>query len=92
MITRNQAGITIGFALTTLFSSQVSGDMRRSAAPRSFADAAPELVSQQGAASDRSGERLSSDGTMQGVTLRRTRVYDAQGSFILAMVIIISSQ
>jgi outer membrane protein assembly factor BamB len=50
-----------------------------SAASRSFADTAPESVSQQSAGSDRSGERINSDGTMSGVTLGRTRVYDAQG-------------
>lgn len=78
MITKNQVGITIGFALATLFGSQGSEDRLRSAASLST-DTAPKFGSRQSAGSDRSGERLNSDGRMYGVTLRRTRVYDAQG-------------
>src|SRR5262245_46630981 len=79
MITKYQAGITIGFTLAALLGSQMIGNRLGEAATRLFADTAPELGSQQSAISDRPEERLNSDGTMTGVTLRRTRVYDAQG-------------
>src|SRR2546427_12166840 len=79
MITKYQAGITIGFTLAALFVSQMSGDRLRSAVLRSFTDNVSEVGSQQSATSDRSGEKLNSDGTMYGVTLRRTRVYDTRG-------------
>ena len=79
MITKYQAGITIGFTLGVLFSSQMCGDRLRSAVSRSFTENASELGSQKSADSDRAGERLNSDGTMYGVNLRHTRVYDAQG-------------
>jgi outer membrane protein assembly factor BamB len=79
MITKCQAGITIGFTLATLFGSQMIVNGLGSAVSRSFADAGPEFGSQQSAGSDRSGDLLSSDGAMYGVTVRRTRVYDAQG-------------
>src|SRR5215510_2573025 len=79
MITKYRAGITIGFTLSALFGSQVSGDKLRLAVSRSFTNNASELGSQQGAVSDRSGEGFNSDGTMDGVNLRRTRVYNAQG-------------
>jgi|GEM_PF-2878087 len=79
MITKYQAGITIGFALAIIFDSQVSGERLRLAVSRASTETAPELGSQNGAVSDRSGERLNSDGAMYGVNLLRTRVYDAQG-------------
>jgi outer membrane protein assembly factor BamB len=79
MITKYQACVTISFILAILFSYQMSERWPRPAASRSFADDGTEVGSQQSAVSDRSGDRLNSDGTMHGVTLRRTRVYDAQG-------------
>jgi len=90
MITKYYAVITVVFTLAILFSSQTIGDKPRSALSRSFVgnknesrsqltDNVSELGSQQNAVSDRSEGRLSSDGTMSGVTLRRTRVYDAKG-------------
>ena len=79
MITKSRACVTIGFALAILFSSQGPGDRFRSAIAQSFTDETGELGRRQNAASDRSEEPLNSDGTMPGVTLRRTRVYDAQG-------------
>src|SRR5262249_31482000 len=79
MITRYQAGFTIGFTLATFFGSQMIGAGLCISVSRSSTGAAPELGSQSSAVSDRSGEKLNSDGTMYGVTLRRTRVYDAQG-------------
>jgi outer membrane protein assembly factor BamB len=79
MITKSQVGVTIGFTLAAFFGSQMVGDRLGSAASRSFTDVTSELGSRQDTASDRSGERLNSDGTMLGVNLRRTRVYDAQG-------------
>src|SRR5262245_57595263 len=79
MITRYYAVILVVFTLAILFSSQTSGDRPRSALSRSFVDNENESRSQQSAVTDRSEERLNSDGTMPGVTLRRTRVYDAQG-------------
>src|SRR5262245_9227505 len=72
MITRYQAGITVVVALGVIWGS-------RSAVSRSFTDNVREPVSQQSAATDRFGERLNSDGTMFGVTLGRTRVYDTKG-------------
>jgi hypothetical protein len=68
MITKYQAGITIGLTLAALLGSQAPGDRLRSAASRLFSDTALELGSQQSAGSDRSGERLNSDGT--------TKLYD----------------
>src|SRR5262245_22070544 len=79
MITRSQACATIGFTLAVLFSYQVSGDELRPGASRSFTDNVSGAGSQQSAISDRSGERLNSDGAMLGANLRRTRVYHAQG-------------
>src|SRR5262249_36130254 len=79
MITKSQACITIGFTLATFLGSQMVGDRLVSALSRSFTDAASELESRQNAVSDRSEEPLNSDGTMLGVNLRRTHVYDAQG-------------
>jgi len=79
MITKSQACVTIGFTLAAFLGSQMVGDRLGSAASRSFTDETSELGSRQNAVSDRSGERLNSDGTMLGVNLRRTRVYDAQG-------------
>jgi eukaryotic-like serine/threonine-protein kinase len=79
MITKSQAFVTIGFTLAILIVYQMSGDRLRSAASRSFTDNAHELGNRQTAVSDRPGDTLNSDGTMPGVTLRRTRVYDAQG-------------
>jgi outer membrane protein assembly factor BamB len=79
MITKYQAGITIGFTLAAFLGSQMIGDRLSSAASRLFADTAPELGSRQSAGSDRSEDLLNSDGTMSGVTLRRTRAYDTQG-------------
>lgn len=79
MISKYHAVITIGFTLAILFSPQMSLDKLRLAVSQSFTDNASEWGSQQSAVSDRSPERLNSDGTMYGVTLRRTRVYDAQG-------------
>jgi hypothetical protein len=79
MITKYYAVITLVFTLANLFSSQTSEDMLRSALSRSFVDNKNESRSQQSAVTDHSEERLNSDGTMPGVTLRRTRVYDAQG-------------
>jgi PQQ enzyme repeat len=79
MITKSQARITIGLTLAALLGSQMVGDRLVSAVSRSFTDAASEFGSRQNAVSDRSGERLNSDGTMPGVNLRRTRVYDSQG-------------
>ena len=79
MIAKSQACVTFGFTLAILFSYPMGGDGLGSGASRSSADNVSEAGSRQSAASDRSGERLSSDGTMQGMTLRRTRVYDAQG-------------
>jgi outer membrane protein assembly factor BamB len=79
MITKYYAVITLIFTLAILFGSQTSEDRLRSALSRSFVDNKNESRSQQSAVTDRSEERLNSDGTMPGVTLRRTRVYDAQG-------------
>ena len=79
MITKYYAVITVVFTLAILFSSQTSEDRLGSALSRSFVDNKNESRSQQSAVTDRSEERLNSDGTMPGVTLRRTRVYDAQG-------------
>jgi len=72
MITKYQAGIAVVFALGASLGF-------RSAVSRSFAGNVRELVNQQSAASDRFEERLNSDGTMFGVTLQRTRVYDTKG-------------
>jgi outer membrane protein assembly factor BamB len=79
MMARCQACVAIGFTLVAVLSSQMIVDRLGSATSRSFADTAPELKDQQSVVSDRSGELLSSDGTMYGVSLRRTRVYDEQG-------------
>jgi outer membrane protein assembly factor BamB len=79
MVTKSQAGVTVGFTLVTLLGFQISGYRLNSAASLSVLDPATELDSQQSVVSDRSEGRLNSDGTMFGVTLRRTRVYDAQG-------------
>src|SRR5215475_5447033 len=79
MITKYQAGITIGFTLAALLGSQMIGNRLSAATPGLFADTAPELGSQQSAVSDRPESRLNSDGSMYGVTLGGTRVYDAQG-------------
>ncbi|HEY6403853.1 MAG TPA: PQQ-binding-like beta-propeller repeat protein, partial [Blastocatellia bacterium] len=79
MITRSHACGAVGFTLAALFSFQVSGEGRRAMLARSFTDDVSGAGGQQSAASDRSEERLNSDGTMFGVNLRRTRVYDAQG-------------
>src|SRR5262245_17207220 len=76
---RCQACVAIGFTLVAVLSSQMIVDRLGSATSRSFADTAPELRDQQSAVTDRSEEPINSDGTMPGVTLRRTRVYDAQG-------------
>jgi outer membrane protein assembly factor BamB len=77
MITKYQASMTIGFTLAVFLGSRMIGDRLNSTASRLFADTAPEL--EQSAGSDRSGERLNSDGAMYGVNLRHARVYDAQG-------------
>src|SRR5215475_12012283 len=79
MITKYYAVIAVVFTLAILFSSQTSGDRSGSALSRSFDDNENESRSQQSAVTDRSEERLDSDGTMPGVTLGRTRVYDGQG-------------
>src|SRR5262245_37831823 len=79
MITKCQACIAIGFTLAALCRYQMSGDRLGPAASQSFTDNAHELGNQQSAVTDRSEEPLNSDGTMLGVNLRRTRVYDAQG-------------
>ena len=79
MITKYRAVITFGFTLGVLLGSQMCGDRLRSAVSRSFTENASELGSQKSAGSDRSGEALNSDGTMYGVTLRGTHVYDSQG-------------
>src|SRR5262245_22338329 len=79
MITKSRASVTVGFTLAILFSSQAPGDRLRSGIAQSFTDETGEFGSRQNALSDRSGEQLSLDGTMLGVNLRRTRVYDAQG-------------
>jgi outer membrane protein assembly factor BamB len=72
MNTKYQASIAVVFALGAILDF-------RSALSRSFVDNENESRSQQSAITDRTEERLNSDGTMPGVTLRRTRVYDAQG-------------
>jgi outer membrane protein assembly factor BamB len=79
MIAKYQAGITIGFALATFFVSQVSWGRPTPTVSRSFADETIELGSRQDAVSDNFGRQLNSEGAMHGVTLRRTRVYGAQG-------------
>jgi outer membrane protein assembly factor BamB len=79
MITKSQACAAIGFTVAILFSYQMSGDRLRWAVSRSFTENVSGAGSRQSAGLDRSEEQLSSDGTMQGVTLRRTRVYKAQG-------------
>lgn len=79
MITKYQVCGAMGLSLAALLGSQMIVDKPGSAVSRSFADRAPELSSQQRAGSDRSGDLLSSNGAMYGVTLQRTRVYDAQG-------------
>src|SRR5262245_12964966 len=79
MITKCLACITIGFTLIALLGSQASEDRLRSAASQPLTDETSELGSRQNAVSDRSRERLDSDGAMHAVTLGRTRVYDTQG-------------
>ena len=79
MITKSQACVTMGFTLAVLFICQMSGDRLRPAVARSFTKDVSEVGIQQGEVSDRSWDRLSSDGTMYGVNCRRTRVYDARG-------------
>src|SRR5262249_15904636 len=69
----------IGLTLAALLGSQMIGDRLRSVISQSFTDNASVVGSRQNAVSDRSGDLLNSDGAMYGVTLRRTRVYDAQG-------------
>src|SRR5262245_12764095 len=79
MITKYYAVITVVFTLAILFSFQTSEDRLGSALSRSFVDNKNESRGQQSTVTDRSEERLNSEGTMPGVTLRRTRVYVAQG-------------
>jgi outer membrane protein assembly factor BamB len=79
MITKSRACGAIGFTLAVLFSRQVSGGGLSPGVSRSFTDNVSGAGSQQSAVSERSMKRLNSDGAMHGVTLGRTRVYDAQG-------------